>query len=51
MFSATPGAGIALDRDRRLLVHAAAVIADMPVDLDRDRRIHPGGDGMRALAG
>ena len=39
MFSATPGAGIAVDDDGRALVHAGAVIADMAVDLDRDRRV------------
>jgi len=30
------------------LVHAGAVIADRSVDLDGDRRIEPGGDGVTA---
>ena len=31
------GAGIAVDDDVGLLVHAGAVVADVTVDLDRDR--------------
>ena len=37
-------AGVAVDDDRRLLVHAGAVIADMSLDLDRDRRVDADGD-------
>ena len=34
----------------RLLVHAGAVVADVAVDLDVDRRVEADGDGMRARA-
>ena len=34
-------AGIAVDHDGGVLVHAGAVIADMAVDLDVDRRVEP----------
>ena len=40
------GAGAAMDDDGRLLVHAGAVVADRAVDLDGDRRVEAGGDGM-----
>ncbi len=40
--------GIAFDDHRRLLVHARAVIARVPHDLDRDRRIEA--DRKRMLA-
>ena len=39
---------MAVDNDRRRLVHAAAVIADMPLDGDLDRHGEAGGDGVRA---
>ena len=42
------GAGMAVDDDLGLLVHAAAIEADMAVDLDGDRRIEAAGDGMLA---
>ena len=38
--------GVAVDDDGGALVHAGAVIADMAVDLDGDRRVDAGGDGM-----
>ena len=41
--------GRALDADRRLLVHARAVIAGRPAHRDVHRRIHPGGNRMGAL--
>ena len=34
MFSATPDAGMAVDGDLGLLVHAAAIEADMALDVD-----------------
>ena len=37
-------AGVAVEDDVRLLVHAGAVIADMSLDLDRDRRVDAGSD-------
>ena len=40
--------GMAVDRDRGLLVHAAAVEADMPVDRDLDRPLDPDRDAVRA---
>ena len=39
MFSATPAPALPLTMTRRLLVHAGAVVADVPVDLDGDRRV------------
>src|SRR6202043_2720453 len=44
-----PGAGIAANPDRRPLGHAAAIIADMAVDLDLDRGIDADADGVVAL--
>ena len=41
-------AGVAVDDDGRLLVHAGAVVADVAVDLDGDRRVEAGGDGVLA---
>ena len=38
--------GVAVDQHGGELVHAGAVIADRPVDLDGDRRVEPGGNGM-----
>ena len=38
--------GIAMDQHGGELVHAGAVIADVAVDLDGDRRVQPGGDGV-----
>ena len=43
------GAGMAVDRDSRRRVHAGAVIADMAVDLDVDRRGEPDRDRVRAV--
>ena len=34
-----PGTGVASDRDAGMFVHAGAVVTDMPVDMDLDRRI------------
>ena len=51
MFSATPDAGVAVHADRRELVHAGAVVADVAVDLDLDPRVEPDRDGVRARAG
>jgi hypothetical protein len=34
--------------DGRLLVHAGAVVADMPGDVDVQRRVEADGDGMAA---
>ena len=44
------GAGMAMDDDLGFLVHAAAIEADMAVDLDRERPVEPAGDGMLAHA-
>ena len=44
MFSATPTPALPWIDDLGLLVHAGAIVADMPVDLDRDRRIEADGD-------
>src|SRR5262245_66686170 len=41
-------AGIAMDDDVCLLVHAGAVVAHMSLDLDRYRYVHAGGDRMLA---
>jgi hypothetical protein len=41
-------AGIAMDDDVCLLVHAGAVVAHMPLDLDRDRHVDADGDRMLA---
>src|SRR3954449_3140150 len=43
-----PDARVAVHADRRLLVHARAVVADVPVDLDRDRRVEPDRQRVRA---
>ena len=43
------GSGGAVHDDGRLLVHAGAVIADGPLDLDVERRIDADGDGVLAL--
>jgi uncharacterized protein YqfA (UPF0365 family) len=39
-------AGIAFDDDGRLFVHAGAVVADVTVDLDKERAVEAGGDRM-----
>src|SRR4051812_39088673 len=41
-------ARVAVHADRRLLVHAGAVVADVPVDLDGDRRVEPDRQRVRA---
>ena len=41
-------AGVAVDEHGGVLVHAGAVIADRPVDLDGDRRVDADGDGVVA---
>ncbi len=43
-------ASVAVDNDMRLLVHAGAVIADMPIDIDLNRRGQANRDGV-ATAG
>src|SRR5262249_33252395 len=42
-------AALAIHDDGRFLVHAAAVVADMAVDLDLDRLGQPDGAGMLAV--
>jgi len=49
MFSATPGSGIAVNTQPGLLVHAAAIIADVAVDLDIDGGIDADADRVFAL--
>jgi len=41
-----PDAGIALHDDGRRLVHAGAVVPDMPLDLDGHGHLETNGDGM-----
>ena len=41
-------AGGAVNDDRRFFVHPRAIVADMPFNLDRDRRIDAGSDRMLA---
>src|ERR1700691_2943783 len=43
-----PRSSMTIDRDRRLLVHAGAVVADMAFDLDLNRAIDADGYGMGA---
>src|SRR3712207_4929816 len=41
-------AAVAAHADRRVLVHARAVVADVPLDQDLDRRVESGGDRVAA---
>ena len=43
-----PRARVATHAHRRVLVHARAVVADVPVDLDLELGVEPTGDGVRA---
>ena len=49
MFSAAPGPGVAVHRDRGVLVHARHVVADVAVDLHVEVGIETAGDGVRAV--
>jgi hypothetical protein len=42
-------AGVAVDAHGRELVHAGAVVADVPLDLDLHVRVDAAGDGVRAV--
>ena len=43
------GPGVAVHGDVGVHVHAAGVVAGVAVDLDVERRVEPGGDGVRAV--
>ena len=47
MFSAMPVLALPLHAHRRVLVHAGAVVPDVPFDLDVELRVEPAGDGVR----
>ena len=47
MFSAMPGARVAVHAHGRELVHAGAVVADVPVDLDLDLGVEAARDRVR----
>ncbi len=42
-------AGVAVNDDLGVLVHPGAIVADVPLDLDRDRHLQSTGDGVGAL--
>ncbi len=43
------GAHVAVHANRRALVHAGAVVANVSHDLDLDRRVDPAGDGVHPV--